>query len=72
MTLNDHDIETLERVSKGLNNIGLFEFIDILKPYYNEDYCKDVYIQFTYDPLGFCLSRNPIEPGHAILKFAYL
>lgn len=65
-------LEEYKRISKALCEITRSKFMEILLPHYNDnrDYTIGLWDSFDDNRLGFCMSRNPIEPGNALIEFA--
>ena len=58
-------------IASELNAITQKEFISILTPYYNDiDYINGKWLHFQQNQINFCETRNPPEPGMALIEHA--
>ena len=68
MTMNE-----LKDLCDGISKISFDQFrfaIRSAAPHVCDSYLKDKWREFVADPIGFILSRNPIEQGEALFRIA--
>lgn len=65
------EIRQFERIYRALLDIDFFRFQEVVGPHYKSlDYIKEKYGEFSINPIAFCYSRNPIEPGLKLIEKA--
>jgi len=67
-------LDDLERLQRGLTRITYDEFKFALQGSLghrlDEEYLRPRWAAFEDNPVGFMLSRNPIEQGESLLRIA--
>ncbi len=63
----------LQKLCDGISKVSFDEFkfaIRSAAPHVCDDYLGQKWRDFHADPIGFMLSRNPIEQGEALFRIA--